>query len=102
MTFRENKNARTKELTAYFDKMINTLKPKGDYDFADKMGMQITLSHILLGLYRESAKVTLLKLESTQNDQSPCQLWLFFAKISFKPPFEGYFEHYAVSKPGID
>ena len=43
-----------------------------------------------------------LKLESTQNDQSPCQLWLFFAKISFKPPFEGYFEHYAVSKPGID
>ena len=44
----------------------------------------------------------ILKLESTQNDQSPCQLWLFFAKISFKPPFEGYFEHYAVSKPGID
>lgn len=55
----QNKNARTKELTAYFDKMINTLKPKGDYDFADKMGIQITLSHILLGLYRESAKVTL-------------------------------------------
>lgn len=46
--------------------------------------------------------IILLKLESTQNDQSPCQLWLFFAKISFKPPFEGYFEHYAVSKPGID
>ena len=43
-----------------------------------------------------------LKLESTQNDQSSCQLWLFFAKISFKPPFEEYFEHYAVSKPGID
>ena len=46
--------------------------------------------------------ISALKLESIQNDQSPCQLWLFFAKISFKPPFEGYFEHYAVSKPGID
>ena len=50
----------------------------------------------------QEIKLRLLKLESTQNDQSPCQLWLFFAKISFKPPFEGYFEHYAVSKPGID
>ena len=42
--------------------------------------------------------IILLKLESTEKDQSPRQLWFFFAKISFKPLLEDRFEHYVVNK----
>lgn len=36
--------------------MIEILKPTGDYQFADKMNIQILLSHVLLGLYRVAEK----------------------------------------------